>query len=430
MDEQSETVLIASVGTTPDPIVKAIVEAKNEGPLTVFLVYGRAFPGQEPDPFSVAQIVSQKASELGIKVRVFELDDPEDLDDSFQLFHKVMAEALNLGASRILVDFTGGTKVMGASMVHVALSQPWATDIVFEYVGGPRDEYGRVKEMEVQRAPQTAVQELASKVLECIRQEEYTRALYFSESLPEKGKTGFLKRATLALWHWDNFHYEEAWPLLNGCAPQAKVLIDNGEYSSLADTVIRLDRAAGRIKLALVALRQLSAGQDLSLTQEAVEGHLYMLGDVIQNTRRRVRSSPTDSVLRSYRSVEVATQIGLIRLSVNPWRPDWSKLPQDKLSSYLKTLRAQSLPKNLSLWNGFALLELLTSPFESEIKEDLEDVMSLRNLSYLEHGYSRVSIEAAEKTLHKMEQVVIAIASRVGIEKDPLQYAEELRLRG
>jgi hypothetical protein len=429
MSNKVETVLIATVGTTPDPIVRAVTEAKQDGPLTLFLVYGRAFPGQEPNPFSVAQGVSQKAKELGVSVRVFELAEPEGLDQSFQLFRKVMTEASKLGADRILLDFTGGTKVMGASMVHVALSQPWAADIAFEYVGGPRDEHGRVKDMRVRRAPRTAAQELASKVLDCLREENYSRALYLSESLPQRGKAGFLKKAALILWHWDNFHYEEAHPLIKECVQGSGVLIDDADYSALADTVVRLNRGAGRMRLALQALRQSGLGSGSLPTQEVVKGHLYILGDVIENARRRVRSNPTDSVLRSYRAVEVATQIGLISQGVNPWRPDWSRLPQDRVLSYLESLGAQRLPEHLSLWNGFALLELLTSPFEPEIKEALRNIMTTRNLSYLEHGYNKVSVEAAEKILGKMEEVVTAIASMAGIGKALLQYAEELKLR-
>lgn len=125
----------------------------------------------------------------------------------------------------------------------------------------------------------------------------------------------------------------------------------------------------------------------------------------------------------------MATQIGLISCDVSPWYPDWDRLPQDKVSSYLDILGVRHLPKELSLWNGFGLLEVLTTPFETETKESLRDVMSLRNLCYLEHGYASVSPEAAERTLGKTERVVTDIASRAKIEKTPLQYAEELRLK-
>lgn len=55
--------------------------------------------------------------------------------------------------------------------------------------------------------------------------------------------------------------------------------------------------------------------------------------------------------------------------------------------------------------------------------------MSLANRCYLEHGYDKVSGDADGKILGNMEEVVTAIASKTGIEKDPGQYAEELRLR-
>jgi hypothetical protein len=283
--------------------------------------------------------------------------------------------------------------------------------------------------MTVMRATHTAAQEVALKVLECLRQEDYARALYLSEVLPERGTMGFLKRATRILWHWDNFHYGDASPLLRDCTAQAKVLVDNGDYSVLADTVIRLGRVIGRIQLTLRALRQYEDGRMESMSQDVVKGHLYVLGDVIGNARRRIQVSPVDCALRCYRALEVATQIGLISQGINPWCPDWSCLPQDKLSSYLQILGVQHPPKELSLGNGFSLLELITAPFEKDTKGELRDVMSLRNLCYLEHGYNSVSRQAAEKTLGKMEKTVAAIASKSGIEKSPLQYAEELRLK-
>lgn len=425
---QPDTVLIASVGVTPDPIVEAMVKAREEGPLTLVLVYGRALAGQEPTPFSIANIICQKAKELGVPVRVFELDDPENLDESFQLFQQVMKEVSELGVSRILLDFTGGTKVMAASMVHVALSQQWGTDIIFEYVGGPRDEYGRAKEMVVQRAPQTIVQELASKVVECLRQQDYARAMYISEGLPKRGKAGFLKKVTLLLWHWDNFHYEAAFPLIEECAGQAKVLIDNAQYSTLADTVTKLQRVADRIRLALEALEELQKGGQPSLAKGSAEGWLYILGDTVANARRRVNSNPTDSVLRSYRAIEVATQIGLASLGINPWHPAWDALPEAKRSNYLRTFGVEEPPHQLSLWNGFNLLESLTSQFAPQIKADIIDITSSRNYSYLEHGYNKVSKDTAKKILAKMEGVVTTITSKAGIRRNPLDCAEELRL--
>lgn len=428
MNRQLETVLIASVGTTPDPIVKALLTAREEGVLVLFLVYGHALPGQEPTPFSIANTVCQKGRELGITTRVFELDEPENLDRSLELFRRVMAEASALGAGRILLDFTGGTKVMGASMVHVALSQQWGTDIVFQYVGGARNEYGRVKEMVVQRTQQTLVQERTSQVLDCARQQEYARALYISEGLPKQGKAGFLKKAMLILWHWDNFRYEEAFPLLQECVSQAKVLADDARYSTLADTIIRLYRVAGRIGLALKVLNELQQGGQPSLPVETAEGWLYILGDTIANARRRVNYSPIDSVLRSYRAIEVATQFGLVSLGINPWQPDWDSVAESKLLSYLDDIGAQRLPQKLNLWNGIRLLETLTSPFDQDSKAGINDVMSARNYSYLEHGYSEVSRETAQKILVKMEKVVAGVTSRAGINRHPLECAQELKL--
>jgi len=425
MIKQPETVLVATVGITPEPILKAMTDAHEEGSLKLFLVYGRAFPGQEPTPFSISNTISKKAKELGVPVRVFELDDPENLSHASQLFQQVIAEASEISPDRILLDFTGGTKVMAASMVHVALSQQWGTDIVFQYVGGPRDQNGKVTDMSIQRSPETALQELVSNIMGCLRDREYTRAMYSSAWLPKRDKFGFLKKAAHIMWHWDNFHYNEAISLIQECRGQANVLTGDAQYSLLADTIVRLNRVTERVHLAIVALEELQQGSGVEIKRGAAEGWVYILGDTIANARRKVISSPIDSVLRSYRAIEVATQLTLTRLKVNPWKPDWEHLPEEQ---FLATAEDKNPPRQLSLWNGVKLLEVISSPLLPKQIDDLRDIMTARNFSYLEHGYSTVSKETAQKILTKMERVVIAITAKAGLDAKPLECAEELRL--
>ena len=107
---------------------------------------------------------------------------------------------------------------------------------------------------------------------------------------------------------------------------------------------------------------------------------------------------------------------------------DWDGLPESKRSSYLSALGAQHPPAQMSLYNGLKLLEVLTSSFPPETDKDIKDIMSIRNYSYLEHGYDKVSGETAQKILKKMEKTVTNITSIAGIKKNPLECAEELRL--
>ena len=77
-----KTALVITIGGTADPILKAVEEAQKEGgEVTVFLLYGRPFPGQIPSPFDVANEAKRKGQGLGLRVRLFEASGPEDIDD-------------------------------------------------------------------------------------------------------------------------------------------------------------------------------------------------------------------------------------------------------------------------------------------------------------------------------------------------------------
>jgi len=429
MVKESETVLVASLGTTPEPVVQVVEHARQEGPVSLFLVYGRAIGRQKPTPFEIVGAVKQKAEELGVPVSIAELEDPEDLDKAIQLFRQVMRNAADVGPARILVDYTGGTKVMAAALIHAVLSEHWGPEVILRYVGGARGSNGRVTEMVVQTAPDTGSRELARRVIESLRNDEYARAWFLSENLPKRGKYGFLRKTAHLLWLWDASQYEEASPLITECAPQARVLVDDTEYATLADTVIRLSRVTDRIGKALQRLRELEQRGRLPLSKGATEGWVYVLGDTIAAARRRVRSSPTESVLRSYRAVEVAIQQVLVSQGVSPWRPDWSSVSETTRSAYREVLDRERLPSQLSLWDGLKLVELLNSPLSMECLDDIQKIMFTRNHSHLEHGYDRVSTETARSTLVKMETAVKAIMEKVGLGEKAFECAEELELR-
>jgi len=428
MAGESGTVLIASVGTTAEPITKVVSETREHGALTLFLVYGRAIGEQEPTPFSVTNTISQEAKKLGVVVKTFEMGEPESLDYAVRVYREVLAEAVALHPDKIVLDITGGTKVMAGALTYVALSQPWDAALSFRYTGGTRNEYGRVKDMVVRIDELTAVRELAAKVLGHAREHDYARALYLTENLPKRAKFDFIRKTMLALWYWDTFHYKESTSLLTECAQQARVLVDDTLCSRLADTVVRLKEVAGITELALEKLDKLQKGGQPLLTKEADNGWLYLLGDSIANARRRVKSNPTDSVLRCYRALEIATQIAVVRLGINPWHPDWARLSEDQQCIYLEVLGAPRLPSQISLHNGLKLLEALISPLTPETNQDIGDIMTARNYSYLEHGYQRVSRETAEKLLLKAERIVAEIILKAGIDKNPLDCAHELRL--
>lgn len=222
--ESPKTSLVANLGTTSEPVIEALETAAAEGALTLFLVYGKAISAQERTPFNEAHKVSEKARQLGVNCLVSELATPEEFDGSFKFFQRLMDEVQWYVPTRVIVDITGGTKVMSAALVHAALTQQWGAEVIFEYWGGQRDSSGRVNRgaMQLKRDNGIITQERVATVLDTIRRQEFALAAFLAGGLPEHGKAGFVRKATAVFWLWDNFHYEQAEQLLKEITARRK----------------------------------------------------------------------------------------------------------------------------------------------------------------------------------------------------------------
>lgn len=391
--------LIITVGNTADPILKAIKEEyKESGDITVFLLYGRPFPGQKnPSPFDIANKAKQECEEIGVAVRLFEAADPEDINASLSVARDIYRRAFD--AEQVIVNFTGGTKVLSASVVHAALTEPLSGGLILDYTGGPqRDDQGRVirEAMRVVRSERTATDEILQEVINKIRLGNYRDAHLLSEHLPQKGKGGFVKRAAQALYLWDEFDYEAATENLQRLNEPAKVLSDDEYLSPLAAIIIKLLEPGNRICQLLSLLRKAQQGQIPS--KSAIEHFPLLVADAIENSRRRLQEErATDSVLRSYRAVEITVQARLIHNGINPWRPMWQSVDQETIRQYLELLNATQPPRDIALSTGLVLLEVMGQTLSEEQQKWRGDLQQLRNYSYLEHGYQRLKVVDAQR---------------------------------
>ena len=82
---------------------------------------------------------------------------------------------------------------MSAALIHAALTRQWSTEVIFEYVGGPRDTNGRVRKMELKRDGGIVTKERIITVLDSIRQQEFAHAVFLAGNLPaeDTGKPVF-----------------------------------------------------------------------------------------------------------------------------------------------------------------------------------------------------------------------------------------------
>lgn len=403
--------LVLTVGTTAEPLKKAIKEVKTEAEkegasLVVLLFYGRPFRDQTPDPFQIASEVYSHAKDLGISAQPCEMSQPEDLDVCL----KEMTESLQdlVGFDRIIINYTGGTKAMSAAVVHAALTMPFVGDLELHYVGGTvRDKNGRVikEAMEIRRASQTATQERMKRVLDLLSGHRYELASYIAEDLPAQGRAGFLRGVAKVFHLWDNFNYEDAQKGLWQLKQQADALANDPQLGTLAGTVQKLvTQVVNPIVETIKAFRNWEQGNQVSVSPEGIQ---LLCADILENANRRLqRREWTEAVLRSYRALEAAVQGALVLSSINPWRFDVS---QSQLSEVQRQAVQEQLgfsPKELTLHSGIVIWQIVSGKqLDEEQKKKLQDIQQTRNRSMLEHGFRSCERGDAEHCLEYAKEL-------------------------
>jgi len=410
-------VLLVTVGNTADPILKAIDESHAEdGEVEVSLLYGRPFPGQSASPFEVAQEAKKRCQEMGVGVQTFEAPDPEDINSCLAVAREVLHKVAT--AEQVIVNFTGGTKALSAAIVHAALTEPLNGELILDYTGGQvRDPQGRVlrEAMRVVRSERTATDEILQQVLNRLQQGNYREARLLAERLPEFGRGRFAKQVTEALYLWDEFDYAGAVQVLRRLREAAKMLADDESLASLAELVIRLLEPGQHICDLVDRLHR--AQQKQGMPGKEAEHFPLLVADALENSRRRMKENrPTDSVLRSYRAVEVAVQARLFDKGINPWHPNWQAVSSEAMQRYLALVKATEPPRKISLDNGLKLLEAIgQQTLREDMDEKLRYLQQPRNDSYLEHGYQRLAAEDAQR-LHGYAVMLCAELSGAPLE--------------
>lgn len=395
------TILILTVGTTADPLVKAVEEhRKRTNDLRVYLLYGRPLPDQEPSPLEIAYEVRRRAAELGVHAEPREVSDPENLDVCLQAARSLIQSIP--GGQRIVIDFTGGTKPLSASVVHAALREPLdALELVFEYTGGPvRDQAGRVirEAMQIRTSERTATEETLRQVLGQLCRFAYRDARVLAQRLPGTGRGGFLRAVVEALYAWDEFDYETSLESLRRHREAAGALSEDEELAPVSRLALTLSAAGEQLVRAVRILRPLQDTKHPATwpTREALE---LLVADALENAARRLAEGRfTDSVLRSYRAVESAVHARLLAEQINPWHPDWNRVDSAIRDRYQNLLGGR-LPVDLALRAGLKLVEVIQGSFSSDLENRLRDLQKTRNYSYLEHGYNRVGEDDARRLL-------------------------------
>jgi len=375
-----ETGLILTAGTTAEPLIKAVEEAAQEDVSFVYIIYGRPFPNQSPNPFDIAHEVKKKASTLSLRVQTFEIPDPEDFDSCLETISGAITRINEDNLVKLIGNFTGGTKPMSAALINGLLTEPISAEVILDYTGGIiRNEAGRVISgaMRVKRHHESRAEKTAREALNLLKAYQYSHAYFTTRSLPEVAKFGFLKMAIEAIYLWDNFLYDESFGIIKRLKPSVRFLKEDELLKDITGIIDRMAEIGNSITKAIRSLLKLQAKEDIPKTlKEVTPQELYLIpADSLENARRRfVVGNYTDAVLRAYRAVESATQIRLILSDINPWNFTGEEIDEQKRKVLIGLYGKDSLPSKIVLSNGLTILKVLNKDIPEELQNPLKEI--------------------------------------------------------
>lgn len=391
----SSTLLICTVGGSPEPIVAAL---KQWRPVRVRFVHTPGTKGK------VAEIVS-KAREEGVdldagRYDLLELPDEQDFTTCVEHLRGLTDEArawvARGGGCQVVVDITGGTKCMTAAMAIQASHWP----CLFSYVGGKersKDGVGIVVSgSEIVRHAHNPWNALGHQAVDdfvvLFDQHAYLAAANAAAatmrrvSRPDrKRELSSLEQLAKALDAWDRFEHATSKNLLESVSKSA-----NDLRAALGPT--RGDRVlSGSAQLA-THLGQLGQAQPPS------RHHVL---DLLANAKRRKDEGRfDDAVARLYRALEAIAQVAL---KEGHGVDSTEKVPLQKIPESLRSWAARANEGNvaLGLQDDYVLLAALGDPvgqkFQGAGLSGTKSPLVARNRSILAHGFERVTDAVFDK---------------------------------
>ncbi|HEX9640385.1 MAG TPA: TIGR02710 family CRISPR-associated CARF protein [Candidatus Krumholzibacteria bacterium] len=396
MTSESSTLLICTVGGTPDPIVNTLSHWK---PIKVCFV-----PTPQTRKTIPSIVSAAKTAEFPLdagRYDIHELSDGEDFALCLTELQRLTGDVekwVQRGEDfRVVVDFTGGTKCMSAAVSLQASRWP----CVFSYVGGAqrtKDGVGIVEpghERVVHQAnPWDALGYRAVEdYIVLFDQHTFLAAANIASvtmrrmGRPDrKRELAVLEQLAKALDAWDRFEHTTSKNLLESVTKSA-----NDLRAVLGS--VRGDRVlAGAGQLA----------EHLGRLGQAAPPSRHHVLDLLANaTRRKDEGRFDDAVARLYRAIEAIAQVAL---KEGYGIGSTERVPLERVPESLRTTwasRANEGVVKLGLQDAYALLGALGDPrganFQNAKLNGPKSALVARNHSILAHGFERVSDTVFDK---------------------------------
>lgn len=391
MAEAASTLLICTVGGSSEPVVAAL---KQWRPVRVRFVHTPETKGD------VEAKIVPKARDEGVdldagRYDLFELPDGQDLEICLDRLRQLTPEVMKWAARgrnfRVVVDFTGGTKCMSASVGLQASRWP----CIFSYVGGrerSKDGVGIVvsgaEKVVYQANPWDALgHQAVEDFVVLFDQHAYVAAAkvaYVAKahvSRPDRGsELAVLEQLANAFDAWDRFDHQSSrktFDTIKKSANNLRAVLGTSKGDRVLDGVARLAEHLG------------------ALCGSATPSRHHTLDLLANAKRRKDEGRIDDAVARLYRAIEAVAQVALKH---RHGFESTEKVPLERLPDMLRpewTPRAKDGIVALGLQDAYRLLESLKDPlwekFRSAALNGTKSPLIARNRSILAHGFDRVS---------------------------------------
>jgi CRISPR-associated protein (TIGR02710 family) len=393
---QTATLLICTLGGSPEPIVAALMKWHPERVRFVHTPQTKEDVSTKVVPMARKEGLTLDAGRYDL----FELPDGQNLANCLDRLRMLTPEVLGWSSRgesfRVVVDITGGTKSMSAALAIQASRWP----CIFSYVGGElrtKEGVGVVvsgTEKVVHQANpwDTLGYQAVEEFIVLFDQHAYRAAAQVaSETMKRvdrpdrKREFAVLERLAKALAAWDRFEHIDSKNLL------AEV------NKSANDLRAVLGPATGDRVLAGAD----SLASHLGELCQATPPSRHHVLDLLANAKRRKNEGRTDdAVARLYRAIEAISQV---RLKEHYGIDSTEKVPIANVPEPLFgewSARATAGVVKLGLQDAYALLvrlgDVVGSRFEAAGLNDRTSPLVARNRSILAHGFERVSDKTFE----------------------------------
>lgn len=378
----THNLLVCTVGGSPEPIATSI---KHWQPKRVILAPSVGDKGTQG-------VAEKLASELDVGAcQLVVLNDAQDFNACVRQLHLVNTEVERWQASgadyQVVVDFTGGTKVMSAAMALVA--RRWRC--LFSYIGGSartKDGLGIVvdgaEQMLVTQNPWDALGYQAVEEA-CLLFDQYAFSAAESvlDAAQRKVEQQSVKRELSTCIHlcqafgnWDRFQHKAA-------AQSLEQVLKNVNDLTAVFTNQRAESLRSELE---------KSQKFLNAIVERPQSQA-MIVDLLGNAQRRgAEGRYDDAVARLYRAIESMAQLALAE---HYQIPSTKAVPVDRIPTSLRgQFSAEGDTVMLGLQHAFLLLRELGSElgqrFEQLKLAEVSSPLTARNSSILAHGFAPV----------------------------------------